>query len=187
MNYNQQDYNEDYWKNKKQIETKHYLMIAEWIRWLAPTQVLDYGCGFGQYTKVFVDMQISVVGYEPSEFAADHGHIVPYTKPEDIPRKGYDLVICIDVLEHLTEAEIPIVLSEIYDHCTKFAIFSICFKNDDNFSRDTTHKTARMREWWEYQLRQVGFFINTTPYEWLYSHQIIFVEKRKGDNNDCRM
>ena len=71
-----------------------------------PLKLLDYGCGYGGLLRLLACRDIIGVGYEPSagrrEVSGDQVRIVSST--DEIAEHGpYDLLICTEVLEHLSE------------------------------------------------------------------------------------
>jgi len=170
--YDQEDYGKEYWKGKSKLEPKHYFLVSDWIKWFMPKTVLDYGCGMGQYVKAFRDMGVKAWGFELSKFARENSeHSDLYSKV--VPKEGVNLVICMDVLEHIEEDKVTNILKEIKAVTNDFAVFSICFKEDPNFDLDKTHKTKKTREWWEYQIREAGFMVMNTPKEWGWNWKMI--------------
>lgn len=87
-----------------------FAIITQWIR--KDASLLDIGCGDGWYTARFGEMGATVTGIDPSEraigfakliyprgaFLTGTGEALPF------PAKQFDVITCIQVLEHLTEA-----------------------------------------------------------------------------------
>jgi len=87
-----------------------------------PIDVLDYGCGAGFLVAFLAELGIDVRGYEPSE--AMRERVPPYVKWLvkrdwwDNRMNGghtniYDLVVCREVLEHLTVRQIKKTVVEL--------------------------------------------------------------------------
>lgn len=187
MIYNQKLYNREYWSTRSGIQAKHYFIVSEWVKYFMPETMLDYGCGLGQYVKVFRDLEVKAYGFEPSEYAwktANSQYI--FNDIKLINNISYDLVTCLDVLEHIKVDDLSEVLKEIHRLGSKWFLFSICFKNDPNFKLDKTHVTARSREWWIYQLRKEGFFVEQTPRDWQFNWQIIIARKDHETKNSVQ-
>lgn len=70
-----------------------------------PLKLLDYGCGYGQLSQIVGGREIAAVGYEPS--APMHGVSGAFEVLGDLAevaaRGPFDLVVCIEVLEHLAD------------------------------------------------------------------------------------
>ena len=181
MTYNQEAYGEKYWKGREKLETKHFLICAELWKAFRPKTVLDYGCGMGQFVRVFEMMGIDAFGSEPSEFALQYKFHPKISGVHLI--RDYDLILCMDVLEHVPIEEIDSFLKHMKNASTlnQFDIvFSICFKGTDDFEKDPTHITCRTREWWEYKLRKAGFLIFEPPKDWLWHPQTIVAQVIKN-------
>jgi 2-polyprenyl-3-methyl-5-hydroxy-6-metoxy-1,4-benzoquinol methylase len=94
--------------------------------------------------------------------------------------KRYDLVICYDVLEHLSEEKLPVALNNLLKLGRNF-IFSIPFLGDPNLDLDSTHKIRRSRNWWLEQLTRSGFDIKETPHHFLFYNQLVIATVKKQD------
>jgi SAM-dependent methyltransferase len=70
-----------------------------------PLKLLDYGCGYGQLSQFVGGREIAAVGYEPS--APMHGVSDAFEvlgdRAEVAARGPFDLLVCIEVLEHLAD------------------------------------------------------------------------------------
>jgi SAM-dependent methyltransferase len=105
------NYVEDYSKHSDDEKLFHPLKIAESVesfltsdRGMSQLRVLDYGCGLGDLMKQLRTSGIMTEGFEISEFARNfarkEGFLV-YGDAQEIPSNSYDLVVAIEVLEHL--------------------------------------------------------------------------------------
>lgn len=176
---------EIYFSTRMQLETKHFIMCKEWNDYFYPKDVLDIGCGLGHYGKAWsmIYDDLEYVGIDKSEWAIKN---TPYkelkilqqniTKGIPLPDSNYDLVLCIDVLEHLNYKELDFVLNYLPKLGKNF-IFSIPFLGDPNLELDKTHLIKESKEWWVKILSNY-FKIEDAPKEWLFSNQILIGEKR---------
>jgi len=175
-----------YWNPRMQIETKHFLMAKQWTSNLPTTaKILDVGCGVGHYGYVLKSYLglYEYIGIDKSKWIIEN---TPYkdldmrymdiTKGIALPDSDYDLVLCIDVLEHLEEKDLDKTL-QIMSLLGKKFIFSICYENDPNWPLDPTHKIKESKEWWINKLLKY-FEIKDAPRNWLYSNQILIGEKK---------
>jgi len=180
MEYDQSKYDEQYWDTKSQIEPKHFVICAEIYKSFVPKTLLDYGCGMGQFVKVFNDMGVDAFGYEPSAFAVGQ-KLHTENISANLTITNYDVVMCMDVAEHVPLEDVDSLLKKIKtSSVTDFvAVFSICFKGDTNFPRDSTHITERTREWWEYKIRKAGFELLKVPETWTFASQMIVARIKK--------
>jgi 2-polyprenyl-3-methyl-5-hydroxy-6-metoxy-1,4-benzoquinol methylase len=162
------NYEKEYWqKYGGHFEPKHAQLALAWGEELKPNKILDAGCGLGHYVKAFYDLGFDVYGFDCSAWAIDN---CPYKQIKHRLKKGSicnipfrknfaDLVICIDVLEHLTEEEIKLALQELHRVSSKFVLFFITPVESPNFKLDETHITGWNMQRWIYEIQMAGFKI----------------------------
>ncbi len=154
--------------------------------------VLDYGCGLGFYSHALRYLGIDDVwGYEISKHACKSGYGLMKERIKDDTNffrsltfdKGIDLIICYDVLEHLSEQTAKLLIEELYGLIkdSGHVFFSICMKGNPMFKKDKTHITEKPRIWWEYWIEQAGFTIIPVPNHFWWRHQAIIAKKNRGD------
>jgi SAM-dependent methyltransferase len=100
-------------ETRRAVEGRQPWLIRDVFK---PVDVLDYGCGAGYLVAFLSELGVKVDGYEPSkDLVALAPHYVKHIVRNDVwhhkmnsySEKGYwDLVICREVLEHLTVLEI---------------------------------------------------------------------------------
>lgn len=131
---------------RKAIEGPHAQLIYEHLLQCEDADVLDFGCGPDQHLVqqlrahgASLDSQVTVVGYDPQ---------IPESERYLSRRKCYDLVICREVLEHLTVRQIAVAvcnlvkLSSKYVYVTtRFAGASHLLEVDGSDTLDPTHIT----------------------------------------------
>ena len=88
----------------------------------------------------------------------------------------FDLVLVLDVLEHIEEKDISITLGHISNYGKKF-LFSIPYIGDPNLDLDPTHVTKKTKEWWVNKLSQF-FKIKDVPNEFMYGKQLLIGERK---------
>lgn len=132
--------------------------IADGIaRELEPSSVLDAGCAMGLLVEALRKREVDAWGIDISEYAIsqvhesvrDHCRVASITEP--LPRR-YDLIVCIEVLEHLPPAE------------TDAAIANLCANTDRLLLSSTptdygeaSHLNVRPQEAWSALLAREGF------------------------------
>lgn len=133
--------------NKKLHKYQHYgrghrnvkpKLIKQLLQAHEAKTVLDYGCGKGgmlkHLTKDFV-----VEGYDPA--------IVHF---ERRPHHLFDAVICLDVLEHIHQNDLPQVLMDIHRYATKLIVLSISTRPSSRTmaNGENAHVTVKPDNWW---------------------------------------
>ena len=125
---------------------------------LQPATVLDAGCGRGFLVSALRNRGIDAWGIDSSKTAI--GSIPSENQPycrvgsilETIPQPHFDLIICIDVVEHLTGEDAVRALENLCRH-TEDILFS-CLPIDSDHS---THVTTRPPEEWATIFNRFGF------------------------------
>ena len=99
--------------------------------------ILDYGCGKAQHHP---DGWNSYK-YDPA--------VPKFEKKPETGRK-FDLVICIDVLEHIPESDLPRIIKEIFDYSGKYVFCTAAVKEAGKTLPNglNAHATVRPQEWW---------------------------------------
>ena len=125
---------------------------------IRPASVLDAGCAWGFLVEALRQRGIEAYGLDISEYAIQnvHADIKPYcwvgSVTDTFPRK-YDLIVCIEVLEHLPKAQ------------AEQAIVNFCLHSEDVlFSstpfdyKESTHFNVQPPEYWSELFARQGFF-----------------------------
>ncbi len=125
--------------------------ISERVKKTKSKTLLDYGCGKGkQYSERRVHDQWG--GIMPRLY--DVGVPEFSRKPEG----PYDGVICVDVMEHIEEADVERVLTEVIGYAKKFVIFHIACRPSKRKKlpdgRDV-HVTVRKPDWWRRKIKKI--------------------------------
>ncbi|MCL5994578.1 MAG: class I SAM-dependent methyltransferase [Chloroflexi bacterium] len=125
---------------------------------IGPASVLDAGCAKGFLVETLRDRGIEAYGVDVSAFAIQE--VRPDIKPfcwvasvlDPFPR-AYDLIVCIEVLEHLTPLECEQV---VRNFCR--ASDDILFSSTPDDYREATHINVRPPEYWAGLFARQGFF-----------------------------
>ena len=110
---------------RRQIEAKNPSLIKETFQ---PSKVLDLGCGPGALMHLLWELGVDVEGID---FAESSRHIATpevrdritigeVTDPTLKPANAYDLVICREVLEHLTVVQVKQAVANMARMTNKF-------------------------------------------------------------------
>lgn len=182
------DKDEFYFMDRK-LEVRHFLMMKQWITYwrnwagcspeIGDPVILDYGAGLGAYGAAAVTLGCDYEGIELSKFAVKTNPFgVRLTQGDIRINRGIpaDIILCLDVLEHLEEADLEKALTNIEEPNAMY-IFSIPFLGDPNLKLDNTHKIHQSKEWWVEKLSK-HFKITNAPKEWMFSHQLLIGEKQ---------
>jgi predicted TPR repeat methyltransferase len=133
----------------------------------------DLGCSGGALVKNFIDAGFQAVGIEGSDFSQknkraewasipDHLFTADITKPFFIVTDGVmdpcDLITAWDVLEHIHEKDLGVLISNIRNNLKTNGIFvaSVATFGDDHY-----HVTLKEKDWWvelfkKYKLFEAG-------------------------------
>lgn len=106
-----------------------------------PKTMLDIGCGRGTLVTYARDEGIEAVGFDFSEWAvSDEGRyprckrewltVHDAIKPFPYPDKSFDLVVALDLMEHIYLPDLPFVISEIRRVAKKWVFLQIAVAAD---------------------------------------------------------
>jgi len=125
---------------------KSVRFLRPWIRALRPKSILDFGCG----QSIFLD--VLALNWKP-EFHRYDPAIPAY---ERLPEAPADLLINIDVLEHIDEADLAGVLRQMRAACRE-AIIVIDTAPSKHTLPDgrNAHVTLHDAAWWRERLEAV--------------------------------
>jgi len=177
------DKDEFYFADRKNLEAKHFMMIRNWFDKFNPKSILDIGCGFGLfgYAAKTINPEIEYTGVDISKYVGKYwndniGELIVNDITNVFINKHYDLILFIDILEHLLYEDLEIVLKNECNRDGAF-IFSIPFEGDPNLEADATHIIKEDKDWWVEKLSKY-FNIRDAPKEWLFSQQLLIGEKK---------
>jgi 2-polyprenyl-3-methyl-5-hydroxy-6-metoxy-1,4-benzoquinol methylase len=171
------DYGADYYEHYSQGELS-YEHSAHWLAFFGhiadrliedfhPRTSLDAGCAIGLLVEAMHDRGVRAEGIDFSDFAIAKSRddirplltVGSITSPLD---KRYDLITCLEVLEHLTPED------------ADQAIVNLCAATDELIVsstpmhyRDPTHTNIHPQEYWTERFAREGF-IRDVDYDGLY-------------------
>lgn len=122
------------------------------VRILKPKSILDYGCGQSRLLEALAgDDQVRLLRYDPA--------IPAYSTP---PREAADLLLNIDVLEHIPERDLADAVSHMASLCRQ-AIIVVDTKPAATIlpSGENAHCTLHPHVWWQDYLGR--FFTGLVP------------------------
>lgn len=125
---------------------------------LRPRTSLDAGCAIGFLVKALYDRGVEAEGVDISEWAIAHvpveiaGRCWVQSLTKDLPGR-YDLITCIEVLEHLSPAHAAAAVANLCRH-TETVLFSSTPEHFD----EVTHVNVRPAEYWAALFARHGFY-----------------------------
>jgi hypothetical protein len=126
-----------------------------------PKTVLDAGCALGFLVEALRSRGVEAFGVDVSTYAIEHVHesIRPYCEVKSVMEplgRSYDLIVCIEVLEHLPPEAAHAAVANICAH-TLDVLFS---SSPDDYS-EATHLNVQPVEYWARLFAEHGFFRDT--------------------------
>jgi SAM-dependent methyltransferase len=164
-------YTPDYFLSK---EAEPALELCRpWVRHLCPANALDVGFGTGAVLKGLVELGVDARGVEPIQAACDLLP-EPYRSRVSLgsalatgaPDHSYDLVLCLDVLEHLPEEQSVPAIRELVRVSRRWVLLNICYWTDTNARKDPTHVNLHSARWWRERIARAGGRAVSFPGDW---------------------
>lgn len=147
---------EAYAQENRELHDRYASYGSKGIQWAAYIEqlvieeghrsILDYGCGKGSLAECLGRSGIAVAEYDPA---------IP--GKEASPADAADLVICLDVLEHVEPDLLDNVLSDLARLTKRKIFFDICTEPAVKVLSDgrNAHLIVKPAEWWKEQLSRV--------------------------------
>lgn len=125
---------------------------------ISPSTVLDAGCAMGFLVEALRDRGISAFGIDVSEYALERvrADLKPYCKRSSVAdplTERYDLIVSIEVLEHLPSAESARAIENLCNHTD-----DILFSSTPTDFKEATHFNVQPSEYWAELFARQGFF-----------------------------
>lgn len=144
-----------------------------WVEFCRPQNALDVGFGTGAVLKGLVELGVDASGIEPFQAACDLLS-EPYRSRVRLgdalqtgyPDRSFDLVLCLDVLEHLPPEQSVPALEELRRVSRGWVLLNICYWTDSNARKDPTHINLHSRGWWLKRIARAGLRIVEFPGNW---------------------
>lgn len=137
------------------------LKFLEYIKSLNPESVLEAGCSYGFLIKRLNDAGIPAEGFDVSSFAikmrvTDKIRQASVLNLSCYKDKQFDLVVSIELLEHIPEAYTEQALKELA-RVSKRGVHWIAYKEvDDLFqTKDITHINIKPLNWWKQKILEI--------------------------------
>lgn len=128
------------------------------VKCFNPQTVLDVGTAKGFLPYALSELGVESYGIDVSEYAITNAKgDVRFGTAQDIehPTNGVDIVTAFDVMEHISEKEVPKVCSELLRVVKKYVVVRVPTKEEKG-DLDAYHETIKPKEWWEKQFAKQG-------------------------------
>lgn len=151
---------------------KPYVRNDEWLAFfggiadrivadIAPRRVLDAGCAMGFLVETLRDRNVEAWGVDVSEYAIAQvdDRVKPFCRVGSIAGGlggDYDLIVSIEVAEHMPPREAEQAIANICAHTT-----DVIFTSSPNDYREPTHVNVHPPEYWAGMFARHGFFRDT--------------------------
>ena len=146
-----------------------YARDEEWFRFfgeianrividIQPSSVLDAGCAWGFLVEKLRERRVDAFGIDISPYAIENVHpdIAQYCSVGSIAEpfsQGYDLIVCIEVLEHMPKDEAERAVKNICDHTG-----DVLFSSTPFDYKEATHLNVQPPEYWAELFARYSFF-----------------------------
>ena len=163
------------------MHSRAALIASALIQWQIPIRsILDAGCGIGLLRKPFKALlpRARYVGLEASEYLCGRFGWIQGSISDFAPRKAFDLVVCYDVLQYLSDEQAVRAIHNL-STLTRAALYVSALTTEDwreNCDRSRTDRAVHLRSgaWYRRRLnksfRYIGFGIwvrkNVTAILW---------------------
>jgi hypothetical protein len=140
---------------------RHAPTIKEMIDRTAASTLLDYGAGKGaSYRQKDLSIAGTVVPTLQEYWGLDEVvcYDPGYAPFSQLPNREFDVVISTDVLEHITEPDLPWVLDELFGYARKSVFATIaCYPARKTLPDGrNAHCTVRSPDWWSGMIHAVA-------------------------------
>ncbi len=142
---------------------------------LQPKSVLDVGCGIGTWLKAFDESGITDYLGVDGEYVNRSMLKIPEDKfrPYDLQNsfsigRKYDLVISLEVAEHLSESYADVFVQTLVGH-GDFILFSAAIPGQDG----QNHLNEQWPEYWEKKFLKHGFYFHDVIRPLIWSNELV--------------
>lgn len=158
---NSERYDKKFYELQKEGSLTSAACIVKFIVNLFPVKsVVDFGCGIGTWLKICEEEGVEdILGFDANSLS-DDSLLIPRDKiitldfEEKLPtcRKKFDLAICLECLEHISE-EKALKVAQIYSTYSDLLLFSaaVPFQDGEN------HINCQRLSYWTKFFRLQGF------------------------------
>lgn len=125
---------------------------------LNPTKTLDAGCAIGRFVEALRARGVEAYGFDVSDYAIGQAdpsigeYVWVGSLTEALP-DTYDLITCIEVIEHLPAAEAPVAVANLCAATDRILLSSTPYEYEE-----PTHLNVQPPEYWSALFAAEGFF-----------------------------
>jgi len=125
-----------------------------------PQTVIDVGCGEGWWAVEFAKHDCHAVGIDGGWHGAHQleQRFIPHNLSDPLPDLGkFDVVVCLEVAEHLRPARARSFIKDLCDLTTGYVIFSAAIPGQGG----TGHLNEQWPSYWSKLFNENGFAVNS--------------------------
>lgn len=162
------------------------IIVPILIDWYQPKSVLDMGCNTGQWLKCFIDRGVEhIYGIDGANMIDEL--VIPYshfaasdlTKPLFLSKR-YDLLLCLEVAEHLDEQYADVLVETAIRH-SDIIFWSAATPGQTGYN----HVNERPHEYWidkftskGYTARKLSEELPKVPHDYYRKNAIEFIKNK---------
>jgi cyclopropane fatty-acyl-phospholipid synthase-like methyltransferase len=136
--------------------SNRFQFVVELIKTFSGKKILDLGCGKGTYSVILEGMGYDVMATDIID--RDLVNFENYYISTDYKYRKVESIMCLDVLEHIPEEEVPTMLKAMYESCEQAFITISHYKaHNKGPNGEELHLTVKPPLWWERKLIEAGF------------------------------
>ena len=157
--------------NHMQAEEKPFAnRLAAWVKQeLNPATLLDIGCGPGHFVDSFREQGIDAKGIDVDDRVHGKEHLT-YQSLFDISNESADVVVCMEVAEHIEQALEDTVVAKVVSTVGKTLIWTAAAIGQGGIG----HINCKNKNDWAEKLTNAGLVRNTTK------EQQLITDMKKG-------
>ncbi|MFG0317623.1 MAG: methyltransferase domain-containing protein, partial [Planctomycetota bacterium JB042] len=137
----------------------HFSTVARnLVQRFRPKSVLDVGCAKGFLVEQLRDLGVEAYGVDASTYAISQvrDDVKPFCSVHSATEpfgRRYDLITCIEVIEHMSEEDAPAVVKNLCAHAD-----DVLFSSTPDDYEEPTHFNIQPFEYWKELFAQNGFY-----------------------------
>ncbi len=143
------------------VKARDYIdvMVRSIVRDLACVSVLDLGCGACNFANAFSMYGCEVVAIDGSSYAKETARsdieFIQWdlTVPICYHKRQFDLIFCVEVIEHIDVQYEHVVLDSIVKHAGNWIVFTAAPPGQDGIG----HINCKPKEYWYRKFESLGF------------------------------